>query len=103
MPIWNEELQQWGFLYYEEVPKYEWLGISREFKMDEFTAQGASNLSAPYYDQPKQMVSVSMKQRIEAAIAQAERRLEDVKRMKALLDKNPDLEELLNLMNRNGV
>lgn len=30
MPIWNEELQQWGYLYYEEVSSFQWLGISRE-------------------------------------------------------------------------
>jgi hypothetical protein len=30
MPHWNEELQQWGFFYYEEVSEYQWLGISRE-------------------------------------------------------------------------
>jgi hypothetical protein len=35
MPYWNEELQQWGYLYYEEVPRSEWLGISRENTMNE--------------------------------------------------------------------
>lgn len=30
MPIWNEELQQWGYLYIEEaVGEYTWLGIER--------------------------------------------------------------------------
>lgn len=29
MPIWNEELQQWGYLYYEEVSSFQWLGIDR--------------------------------------------------------------------------
>jgi len=30
MPFWNEELQQWGYLYFEEVSPSEWLGINRE-------------------------------------------------------------------------
>jgi len=30
MPIWNEELQQWGYLYYEEVFSFQWLGIRRD-------------------------------------------------------------------------
>jgi hypothetical protein len=29
MPVWNEELQQWGYHYYENVNTYEWLGIRR--------------------------------------------------------------------------
>lgn len=29
MPIWNEELQQWGYLYFEEVSHFTWLGIDR--------------------------------------------------------------------------
>ena len=33
MPVWNEELQQWGYLYFEEVPHFIWLGIERK-KMD---------------------------------------------------------------------
>jgi len=30
MPIWNEELQSWGYLYYEEVSSFQWLGIRRD-------------------------------------------------------------------------
>ena len=30
MPFWNEELQQWGYFDYEEVPHSEWLGIRRD-------------------------------------------------------------------------
>jgi hypothetical protein len=29
MPIWNEELQQWGYLYHEEVSSFQWLGVNR--------------------------------------------------------------------------
>lgn len=34
MPIWNEKLQKWGYLYYEEVSHSDWLGIRRD-KMSE--------------------------------------------------------------------
>lgn len=30
MPIWNEELQQWGYSYFEEVIHFEWLGLERK-------------------------------------------------------------------------
>jgi len=30
MPIWDGELQQWGYLYYEEVSSFQWLGIRRD-------------------------------------------------------------------------
>ncbi len=29
MPTWNKELQQWGFLYWEEYTPGEWLGVNR--------------------------------------------------------------------------
>ena len=29
MPVWNEELQQWGYLYHEKVFQFTWLGIDR--------------------------------------------------------------------------
>jgi len=34
MPIWNEKLQKWGYLYHEEVFSFQWLGIRRD-KMSE--------------------------------------------------------------------
>jgi hypothetical protein len=42
----------------------------------------------------------SLKQRIEMAVKQAEERLAATKRAREILDKNPDLEELLNIMQR---
>jgi hypothetical protein len=40
----------------------------------------------------------TMKERIELAVVQAEDRLAKAKRAKELFEKNPDLEELLNIM-----
>ena len=42
----------------------------------------------------------TMIERADMALAQAERRLADMKRAKEILDNNPDLGELLNIMNR---
>lgn len=42
----------------------------------------------------------TMKQRLEAAVVQAEERLEQAKRAREIFDKNPDLEELINILNR---
>ena len=47
------------------------------------------------------MVSVpTIAQRIDMAVKQAEERLAAAKRAKVLFEKNPDLEELLNIMQR---
>lgn len=42
----------------------------------------------------------TLKQRLELAVKQAEERLAAAKRARELFDKNPDLEELLNIMQR---
>lgn len=42
----------------------------------------------------------TMRQRIDLAVKQAEQKLADTKRAKELFEKNPDLEELLNIMQR---
>ena len=39
-----------------------------------------------------------LKDRLTLAIQQAEKKLQDVKRAKEIFDKNPELEELLNIM-----
>jgi hypothetical protein len=46
MPIWNEELQQWGYLYYEEVFESEWLGLTRHDDMG-ITAGPTDDPAAP--------------------------------------------------------
>lgn len=43
---------------------------------------------------------VTMKQRLDAAVRQAEDQLASAKRARELLDKNPDIEELLNILQR---
>ncbi len=57
MPVWNEELQQWGFHYYEEYTPCEWLGLNRkEFGMKtyEIPEQMAKRLNNDYiYHSPK--------------------------------------------------
>ncbi len=42
----------------------------------------------------------TLKFRLEQAVKDAESRLEDAKRARDILNKNPDLEELLNIMQR---
>jgi hypothetical protein len=54
---------------------------------------GASTLN-------KSAIMPTLRQRMSQAVAEAEKRLADVKRAQALFDKSPDLEELLNLMQR---
>lgn len=61
-----------------------------------------------YYDGPNQMESAkmasvpTMKQRLDMAVKQAEERLAAAKRAREIFDRNPDLEELLNLLQRNS-
>ncbi len=56
--------------------------------------------SAPpaYYDNPKMLHVPTMAQRLEAAVKEAEQRLANAKRARELFNKNPDLEELLNIL-----
>ena len=43
---------------------------------------------------------MTLKLRLEMAVQEAEKKLADAKRAREILNKNPDLEELLNIMNR---
>lgn len=53
------------------------------------------------YDMQAKMCSVpSMRDRLALAVRQAEEKLAAVKRAKEIFEKNPDLEELLNIMQR---
>jgi hypothetical protein len=50
----------------------------------------------------EKMASVpTLKQRLDLAVRQAEEKLNSVKRAREIFEKNPDLEELLNIMQRN--
>jgi hypothetical protein len=60
--------------------------------------------SPSYYgnsDPTARMVRMpTLKDRLNLAVAQAEEKLASVKRAKEIFDKNPDLEELLNIMQK---
>ncbi len=45
-------------------------------------------------------IAPTMKQRLAGAVQQAEERLQNAKRAKEILDKHPELEELLNIMQK---
>ena len=74
--------------------------------MDEFVGGGVglqpTQSEAQYYGNQKSAMArmPTMKERIDLAVQQAEERLVAAKRARELFDKNPDLEELLNLMQR---
>ena len=52
------------------------------------------------YKNPKMLGMPTIQDRLELAVKQAEERLAVVKRAKELFEKNPDLEELLTIMQR---
>lgn len=54
------------------------------------------------YGEAKMAHMPTMKQRLEMAVKQAEERLASAKRARELFDKNPDLEELLNILQRSN-
>lgn len=58
--------------------------------------------TSPYYGgQEAKMCNVpTLKVRLETAVRQAEEKLAAVKRAKEIFDKHPDLEEILNIMQR---
>jgi hypothetical protein len=58
------------------------------------------NAASELYPQTKMAHQPTIAQRIDMAVKQAEERLLAVKRAKELFEKNPDLEELLNIMQR---
>ena len=53
-----------------------------------------------YEDSPKMLRQPNLKDRLTMAVQQAEEKLAAVKRAKEIFDKHPDLEELLNIMQR---
>jgi len=67
--------------------------------MDEFSG-GSNQIGRPYDEQTKMAYQPNLKQRLELAVQQAEKKLADVKRAKEIFDKNPELEELINIMQR---
>ena len=53
-----------------------------------------------YYREEKMIRQPNVKERLEMAVKQAEDRLAAVKRAKEIFEKYPDIEELLNIMQR---
>ena len=69
--------------------------------MDFGNALGASTTAMEQYDSPAKMVRMpSLKDRLAESVLRAEAQLADAKRAKEIFDKHPELEELLNIMQR---
>lgn len=54
-------------------------------------------------DYPQKRINPTLKQRLELAVQQAEQNLADAKRAREIFDKNPELEELINILNRGRI
>lgn len=50
----------------------------------------------------KSVGPMTMEMRLNMRIAQCEKQLSDAKRAKEIFEKNPELEELINILNRSG-
>ena len=61
---------------------------------------GGGLIPVPYPSEAKMASVPTIAQRLDMAVKQAEERLKAAKRAKELFEKNPDLEELLNIMQR---
>lgn len=69
--------------------------------MNDLTAIGGGYGAGQQYDAVEKMAyQPNLRQRLELAVKQAEDKLAAVTRAKEIFDKNPDLEELLNIMQR---
>lgn len=54
MPVWNEELQQWGYFYYESGDRFEWWGIRRDLLMKYDNGQNLERIENNFmYHPPK--------------------------------------------------
>jgi hypothetical protein len=56
--------------------------------------------STGYQDSPKMALEPTLKTRLDLAVKQAEERLKAVQEAREIFERNPDLEKLLNLMQR---
>ena len=65
----------------------------------DFDMQSAGALS-PAYASEKMCRQPNLKERLDLAVKQAEERLTAVKEAREIFQKNPDLEKLLNIMQR---
>ena len=63
-------------------------------------SQGPSSDPAGYYADEKMIRQPNIKERLNLAVKQAEEKLAAVKRAREIFEKYPDIEELLNRMQR---
>jgi hypothetical protein len=68
--------------------------------MTDFGLISQENVGSDYPSITKMANIPTLQQRIDLAVKQAEEKLTAVKRAREILAKNPDLEELLNIMQR---
>ena len=74
--------------------------------MDNFLGSGGNTpTTGQYYDvnsalEAKQIGYPSLQQRLDGAVREAEARLAEAKEARDILSRNPDLERLLNIMQR---
>lgn len=68
--------------------------------MEEFGLNKYLEQSLSTYGTPKIARQPTLKERLTLVVEQAKIKLNDVKRAKEIFDKNPELEELLNIMQR---
>lgn len=61
---------------------------------------GGAVATRPYDETTKMALVPTLKQRLEAAVVRAEEQLQAAKEARELFDRNPDIEKLLNLMQR---
>jgi hypothetical protein len=86
------------------LPKLEVSLRMRNIQMSDFDAlQGGTSPSYPseQYANAKMAQMPNMQERIKLAVVQAEDRLKQVKRAQEIFAAHPELEELLNIMQRN--
>lgn len=66
--------------------------------MDGLIGYGSNQTAS--YQEPKMATAPTLKQRLEFAVVEAEQRLTEAKEARDIFDRNPDLERLLNIMQK---
>lgn len=67
--------------------------------MEDWPVPSQTNAVSTYGGE-KMLRAPTLKTRLEVAVAEAEERLAEAKRAKEIFDKNPELEEILNIMQK---
>jgi hypothetical protein len=92
------DMGQLPFWHWANTTDYLW-GVN---KMSEFDNLAGGNYPSapPYVGEAKMARMPNMKERLDLAVVQAEARLKDAQRAREIFQKHPELEELLNIMQR---